>query len=126
VHTLWDLISFWLFFPISDRVNFFFTDSDGSGFISKDEVFVVVNAFIKLADPACQELPMRDRLKDIVDGFFRVFDSNGNGVIESFELNEIVSDFISGITTIITTVIDYLEPHFLKVMPPPPPTPPPP
>ena len=47
---------------------------------------------------------MRDRLKDIVDGFFRVFDSNGNGVIESFELNEIVSDIISGITTI-TTII---------------------
>ena len=75
----------------------------------------IVNAFIKLADPAYQNLPMRDRLKDIVEGLFRVFDANGNGIIESFELNEILSDVISGIAGIVTTVIDYLEPHFLKV-----------
>jgi hypothetical protein len=79
----------------------------------------IVNAFIKLADPAYQNLPMRERLKDIVEGLFRVFDSNGNGIIESFELNEIVSDVVSGIATIVATVIDYLEPHFLKVNDPP-------
>ncbi len=75
----------------------------------------IVNAFIKLADPAYQTLPMRDRVKDIVEGLFRVFDSNGNGIIESFELNEIFSDVISGIAGIVATVIDCLEPHFLKV-----------
>ena len=75
----------------------------------------IVNAFIQLADPAYQNLPMRDRLKDIVEGLFRVFDTNGNGIIESFELNEIISDVISGIAGIIATVIDYSEPHLLKV-----------
>jgi hypothetical protein len=80
----------------------------------------VVNAFIKLSDTAYQKLPMRDRLKDIIEGFFRVFDSNGNGIIESFELSEIVSDGISGIATITATVIDCLEPQFLKANDPPP------
>jgi Ca2+-binding EF-hand superfamily protein len=75
----------------------------------------IVSAFIKLADPAYQNLPLRDRLKDIVEGLFRVFDSNGNGIIEIFELNEIISDVISGIAGIIATVIDCLELHFLKV-----------
>ncbi len=75
----------------------------------------VVNAFIQLADPAYQNLPMRDRLKVIVEGLFRAFDTNGNGIIESFELNEIFSDVITGIANILTTLIDYLEPHFLKV-----------
>jgi hypothetical protein len=79
----------------------------------------IVNAFIKLADPAYQNLPMPERLKNIVEGLFRVFDSNGNGIIESFELNEIISDVVSGIATIIATVIDYLEPHFLTVNDPP-------
>jgi hypothetical protein len=79
----------------------------------------VVNAFIKLADPVYEKLPISDRLKEIVEGFFRVFDSNGNGIIEPLELNEIISDVISGIATILTTVIDHLEPHFLKVMHPP-------
>jgi hypothetical protein len=75
----------------------------------------VVNAFIKFTDYEYQKLPMRDRLKDIVDGMFRAFDSNGNGILEPFELNEIVSNAISVIATIITTMIDYLEPHLLKV-----------
>jgi Ca2+-binding EF-hand superfamily protein len=101
-------------FPLVSKGLFRFFDADGSGFISKDEVMAIVNAFIKLADPAYQNLPMRERLKDIVEGLFRVFDSNGNGIIESFELNEIVSDVVSGIATIVATVIDYLEPHFLK------------
>mmetsp|Transcript_34654 Transcript_34654/g.72669 ORF Transcript_34654/g.72669 Transcript_34654/m.72669 type:complete len:769 (-) Transcript_34654:316-2622(-) len=101
-------------FPLVSKGLFRFFDADGSGFISKDEVMVVVNAFIQLADPAYQNLPMRDRLKGIVEGLFRVFDTNGNGIIESFELNEIVSDVISGIANILTTLIDYLEPHFLK------------
>ncbi len=94
------------------------SDADGSGFISKDEVMAVVGAFIQLADPAYQNLPMRDRLKSIVEGLFRAFDSNGNGIIESFELNEIVSDVITGIANILTTLIDYMEPHFLKVISP--------
>ena len=75
----------------------------------------IVNAFIKLADPAYQNLPLRDRLKDIVEGLFRVFDSNGNGVIESFELNEIVSDVITGIAGIHlepwVTVISHVISH---------------
>ncbi len=75
----------------------------------------VVNAFVQLADPAYQNLPMRDRLKGIVEGLFRALDTNGNGIIESFELNEIVSDLITGIANIATTLIDYMEPHFLTV-----------
>ena len=75
----------------------------------------IINAFIKLADAGYETLPMRERLKDIVERLFRVFDSNGNGIIESFELNEIVSDVISGVATIIETVIAHLEPHFLEV-----------
>jgi hypothetical protein len=85
----------------------------------------IVNAFIQLADPTYQNLPIRDRLKGIVEALFRVFDANGNGIIEPFELNEILTDVISGVVNILTTLIDILEPHFLKAdeMPPPPTTP---
>jgi hypothetical protein len=75
----------------------------------------VVNAFVQLSDPAYQNLPMRDRLKGIVEGLFRVFDTNGNGIIEPFELNEIISDVIAGISNILTALTDYLESELLKV-----------
>jgi hypothetical protein len=75
----------------------------------------VVDAFIKLSDPAYQNLPMRDRLKGIVEGLFRVFDTNGNGIIEPFELNEILADVVAGIANILTTLTDYLESVLLKV-----------
>ena len=74
----------------------------------------IVYAFIQLADPTYQNLPIRDRLKGIVEALFRVFDANGNGIIEPFELNEILTDVISGVVNILTTLIDILEPHFLK------------
>ncbi len=76
---------------------------------------VIISAVIKLFDTAYQELPMRDRLKEIVQGFFRVFDSNGDGVIEAFELNEIVTDVITGLANILVAMIDFLEPQLLKV-----------
>ena len=73
-----------------------------------------MNIFIKLSDPSNQNLPMSDRLKDIVVAFFRIFDANNNGIIEQFELNEIVTDVISGIANILASLIDHFEPFILK------------
>ena len=74
-----------------------------------------MSLFVKLADPANQNLPMGDRLKEIVVAFFRIFDSNGNGIIEQFELNEILTDLISGVANILASLVDHLEPYILKV-----------
>ena len=90
-------------------------DADGNGYITKDEVTTIISLFVKLADPGNQDLPMGDRLKDIVVAFFRIFDSNGNGIIEQFELNEILTDLISGVANILASLVDHLEPYILKV-----------
>ena len=74
-----------------------------------------MSLFVKLADPANQNLPMGDRLKEIVVAFFRIFDSNGNGIIEQFELNEILTDLISGVANILASLVDHFEPYILKV-----------
>ena len=58
---------------------------------------------------------MGDRLKDIVVAFFRIFDSNDNGIIEQFELNEILTDLISGVANILASLVDHFEPYILKV-----------
>ena len=94
--------------------------ADGIGLITKDEVMAMITALIKLADGAYQHLPIMNPMRDqrqsrIVDGVFRIFDSNGNWIIKTFELNEIVSDVIYGIAGIISTVIDYCEQLFLKI-----------
>ena len=57
---------------------------------------------------------MSDRLKDAVVAFFRIFDSNGNGIIEQFELSEIFTDIISGIANTLAALIDHFEPGILK------------
>lgn len=90
-------------------------DADGNGYITKDEVLDIVGMFIKFSDPSSQSAPLGDRLKELVVAIFRIFDSNGNGVIEQFELNEILTDIISGITNIVVSLIDYFEPCLLKV-----------
>ena len=74
-----------------------------------------MSLFVKLADPANQNLPMGDRLKEIVVAFFRIFDSNGNGIIEQFELNEILTDLICGVANILASLVDHFEPYILKV-----------
>ena len=74
-----------------------------------------VKMFIKLADPAYSSKPLSERISSIVEAFFRVFDSNGNGIIELFEVNEILVDVISGIAGIICTLVDHFEPYLLKV-----------
>jgi hypothetical protein len=76
---------------------------------------VIINAYVQLTDPAYQNIPIRDRLKGIVEGVFRVLDTNGNGLIESFELSEIVSDVITGVASILTALLDYMESELLKV-----------
>ena len=58
---------------------------------------------------------MGDRLKEIVVAFFRIFDSNGNGIIEQFELNEILTDLISGAANTLASLVDHFEPYILKV-----------
>jgi hypothetical protein len=75
----------------------------------------IINVFIQLADPAYEKNPIRDRLKGIVEGLFRVFDTNKNGIIEQFELNEIFSDVISGIANVLISLTDYLESQLLQV-----------
>lgn len=90
-------------------------DADGNGYITKDEVLDIVGMYIKFMDPSNQSAPLGDRLKELVVAIFRIFDSNGNGVIEQFELNEILTDIISGITNIVASLIDYFEPCLLKV-----------
>ena len=74
----------------------------------------IVSPFIQLTDPAYQNIPMRDRLKGIVEELFRSFDSNGDGIIESFELSEMVSDVVAGITSILISLANYLESELLK------------
>ncbi len=94
----------------------FVADVQGSGMVAKDDIMAIVNVFIQLAD---RELPVRDRLKGLVVALFRVFDTNGNGTIESLDINEIISDIISGIASILTSVIVGMEPELLKANNPP-------
>ncbi len=90
-------------------------DADGNGYITKSEVLDIVSMLIKFGDSSNQSIPLGDRLKDLVVAFFRMFDANGNGVIEQFELNEIFTDIISGVANIVAALIDYFEPCILKV-----------
>ncbi len=66
-----------------------------------------VSMFVKLSDPDYQAQPVAERLQSIVFAFFRVFDSNGDGIIELFEVNEILSDFVSGIAAIVSSLVDH-------------------
>jgi hypothetical protein len=70
---------------------------------------------VKLTDSSYQSQPVGERLQSIVEAFFRVFDSNGNGVIELFEVNEILSDMVSGVAFILCALVDHFEPYLLKV-----------
>ncbi len=75
-----------------------------------------VSMFVKLSDPAYQAQPVAERLQSIIFAFFRVFDSNGDGVIELFEVNEILSDFVSGVAAIFSSLVDHFQPYLLKVL----------
>ena len=88
-------------------------DADGSGYITKEEVTSILSIFFKLS-ASSSNMPMNERLKDAVAAFFRIFDSNGNGIIEQFELSEIFSDVITGIANTIAALIDHFEPFILK------------
>ena len=102
-------------FPENTPDKWKIADADGNEYITKDEVTTIMSLFVKLADPANQNLPMGDRLKEIVVAFFRIFDSNGNGIIEQFELNEILTDLISGAANTLASLVDHFEPYILKV-----------
>jgi hypothetical protein len=93
----------------------YFSDSDGNGYISNDEAMACVRMFVKLTDSSYQSQPVGERLQSIVEAFFRVFDSNGNGIIELFEVNEILSDVVSGVAAIVCALVDHFEPYLLKV-----------
>jgi hypothetical protein len=74
-----------------------------------------IRMFVMLSDPVYQAQPVGERIQSIVSAFFRIFDSNGNGIIEVFEVNEILSDVVSGIATIISSLVNHFEPYLLKV-----------
>ncbi len=93
------------------------SDSDGNGYISQAEAMACVRMFVKLTDSSYQSQPVGERLQSIVEAFFRVFDSNGNGTIELFEVNEILSDLVSGVAAIVCALVDHFEPDLLKVCP---------
>ena len=95
------------------RMNF--SDSDGNGYISKIETMACVRMFVKLTDSSYQSQPAGERFQSIIEAFFRVFDSNGNGIIEIFEVNEILSDLVSGVAAIVCSVVDHFEPYLLNV-----------
>ena len=75
----------------------------------------ILRISVKLIDLSNQSIPMSDRLKDLVVPFFRIFDSNGNGVIEQLEMNEILTDVVSGVANILGSLLDSFEPICLKV-----------
>jgi Ca2+-binding EF-hand superfamily protein len=91
-----------------------FADADGNGYIMKDEVIAIASIFIKFTDPSIQKLAMKDCLDEITGAFFRVFDSNGNGIIEQIELNEILTDVISGFANIVSSLLCHFEPTILQ------------
>jgi hypothetical protein len=72
----------------------------------------IVSIFLKL-NPSDPET-LSKSVKDAIMAFFRFFDSNGNGIIEQFELSEIFTDIISGIANILASLIDHFEPFILK------------
>jgi hypothetical protein len=74
----------------------------------------VMKMFIHLGDPAYQSRPLYERVGGIAEALFRVFDANGNGLIELFEVNEILSDVISGVAGVLCVLIDHFEPYILK------------
>jgi hypothetical protein len=76
---------------------------------------VCITMLVKFLDPVYQAESIVERIQSIVSAFFRVFDSNGNGIIELFEVNEILSDVVAGIANIISSLVTHLEPYLLKV-----------
>jgi hypothetical protein len=91
-----------------------FADADGNGYIMKDEVTAIASMFIKLTDPSIQKLAIKDCLDEMSVAFFRVFDSNGNGIIEQFELNDILTDVISGFANIVASLLCHFEHTILQ------------
>jgi hypothetical protein len=71
--------------------------------------------FVILTDSSYQSQPVGERLQSIIEAFFRVFDSNGNGIIELFEVSEILSDLVSGVASILCALVDHFEPYLLQV-----------
>ncbi len=66
-------------------------------------------------DGRLRDIPISDRARVVAESFFRVFDANGNGVIEVSEVHEIISDIISGLVSALISLIDHFEPVLVKV-----------
>jgi len=101
-------------FPVVYNAVFRFFDADRSGSISTEEARACVRTVFLFTDGRLRDIPISDRARVVAESFFRVFDANGNGVIEVSEVHEIISDIISGLVSALISLIDHFEPVLVK------------
>ncbi len=100
---------------IHDYLTFLPADSDRNGTISIEEAMACIKMILLFTDSRFSEIPMLERVRVVMESFFRVFDANGNGVIEAGEVHAIITDLNSGLIALLTSLIDNFEPLTIKV-----------